>query len=241
MIVAIHQPQYLPWLPYCAKAAQCDLFVYLDTVQFQKNGVQNRNQVKSAQGPRWLTVPVHASLGDTLQRIRIAPQDWRKKHIQTVTQNYSRAEFHDLFDQELRNILERPWEYLVDLNIAATEWLFTHLSVTSRRVRASTLGADGTKDDLVIDICEKVGADGYLSGHGAKAYQDESKFQARGITLHYQTFESHSYRQCYPEQGFVPDLSALDLLLNEGPAAGARMISGGRKGRDAAPVELNRE
>ena len=47
-VVAIHQPQYLPWQPYFAKALASDLFVYLDTVQFQKNGVQNRNQVKTA-------------------------------------------------------------------------------------------------------------------------------------------------------------------------------------------------
>ena len=63
MKVAIHQPHYLPWLGYLAKWAAADLFVFLDTVQYEKSGYQNRNRIKTRDGPRWLTVPVHAHLG----------------------------------------------------------------------------------------------------------------------------------------------------------------------------------
>src|SRR5256885_17176030 len=63
MKLAIHQPQYLPWLGYLAKWAAADAFVFLDTVQYEKNGWQNRNRIKTAAGPRWVTVPVHARLG----------------------------------------------------------------------------------------------------------------------------------------------------------------------------------
>ena len=58
MIVAIHQPQYLPWLGYFGKMLQADIFCYLDTVQYKKNEWQNRNRIKTAQGWQWLTVPV---------------------------------------------------------------------------------------------------------------------------------------------------------------------------------------
>jgi hypothetical protein len=58
MIVAIHQPQYLPWLGYFDKMLAADLFCYLDCVQFKKNEWQNRNRIKTAQGWQWLTVPV---------------------------------------------------------------------------------------------------------------------------------------------------------------------------------------
>ena len=58
MIVAVHQPQYLPWLGYFDKIDKADVFVLLDTVQFKKNEWQNRNKIKTAQGWQWLTVPV---------------------------------------------------------------------------------------------------------------------------------------------------------------------------------------
>ena len=46
MKVAIHQPQYHPWINYYIKIAKADIFVFLDDVQFQKNGLQNRNKIK---------------------------------------------------------------------------------------------------------------------------------------------------------------------------------------------------
>ena len=63
MRLAIHQPHYLPWLGYLAKWASADVFVFLDTVQYEKNGWQNRNRIKTRDGAHWLTVPVHARLG----------------------------------------------------------------------------------------------------------------------------------------------------------------------------------
>ena len=58
MIVAIHQPQYLPWLGYFDKMLKADVFCYLDNVQYKKNEWQNRNRIKTAMGWQWLTVPV---------------------------------------------------------------------------------------------------------------------------------------------------------------------------------------
>jgi len=62
--VAIHQPQYLPWMPYFQKLSQADCFVFLDNVQYQSRGLQNRNQVKGPNGAVWLTVPVKSNRGD---------------------------------------------------------------------------------------------------------------------------------------------------------------------------------
>jgi hypothetical protein len=226
MRVAIHQPQYLPWLPYCAKAAGCDVFVYLDTVQFQKNGVQNRNQIKTAQGAKWLTVPVNASLGQSIRETRIADQRWQKKHIASIQQNYARAPFLAAFNAGLRPLLEHTWESLCELNVAVTEWMLDCLGIGCKRVRASQLNATGAKDDLVIDICGELGATLYLSGKGAKDYQDEAKFLKQGIRLHYHEYHSQIYEQCYPEAGFIADLSALDLILNVGPRAREVMLAG---------------
>lgn len=215
-IVAIHQPQYLPWIPYFDKAKSCDIFVYLDSVQFQKNGLQNRNKIKTAQGSTWLTVPVHAHLKDTIATTQICDLNWRKKHLKTLQQSYARARYSDLLTQEFQPIIETQYQYLADLNIAVTEWLFRFFDINCTRVRASKLDVTGSKDELVLNICQTLGATTYLSGQGAKNYQTEAKFTAKGIELIYQSYQNSPYLQCYPKTGFVPDLSAIDLVLNRG-------------------------
>ena len=215
-VVAIHQPQYLPWIPYFNKVNSCDIFVYLDSVQFQKNGLQNRNKIKTAQGASWLTVPVHSHLKETIATTKICDRSWSKKHLKTLQQSYARARFADLLSQEFQPLIDRQYEYLADLNIAVTEWLFKFFDINCTRVRASQLDVTGSKDDLVLNICQAVGATTYLSGQGAKSYQDEAKFTAIGIELMYQFYQNQPYPQCYPKTGFVPDLSAMDLVLNMG-------------------------
>jgi len=107
MIVAIHQPQYLPWLGYFDKMNRADAFVLLDTVQFKKNEFQNRNQIKGPGGPQWLTVPVLQKLGQDIKDVRInTTVTWRKKHLAALNSCYGRAPFYgdyrdafeDLFD-----------------------------------------------------------------------------------------------------------------------------------------------
>jgi hypothetical protein len=237
MIAAIHQPQYLPWVPYCDKADACDVFVYLDTVQFHKNGIQNRNQIKTSNGASWLTIPVSVSLGDPIARTRIADQKWQKRHTAGIAQSYARAPFVGLYAEGLRPILEREWSLLADVDVAVTEWMFERLGIGSRRVRASELGPlAGSATELVINVCKAVGADVYLSGQGARAYQDPAHFAANGIELRYQEYQNQPYPQCHPALGFVPDLSALDLILNAGPGARDIMLAGRR-----APSERDRE
>ena len=58
MIVAAHQPHYLPWLGYLDKVAEADLFVVMDDLQYEAQNFQNRNRMKLNHGPQWLTVPL---------------------------------------------------------------------------------------------------------------------------------------------------------------------------------------
>ena len=91
MKIAIHQPHYLPWLGYFAKWAAADLFVFLDTVQYEKNGWQNRNRIKTREGPRWLTVPVRAKLGIPIRDVLVdSSQNWCSRHLATIESAYSR-------------------------------------------------------------------------------------------------------------------------------------------------------
>jgi hypothetical protein len=219
LVVAIHQPQYLPWLAYFDKADQCDVLVHLDTVQYQRRGFQNRNMIKTVHGARYLSVPVSAPRDAAIREVRIAGTDWIRKHVATIQHAYRRAGRFDWFEEGLRPIMSRDWERLVDLNVATLEWAFDRFAIRCRQVRASELDVHGTKDELIVSICCALGASVYLSGTGAGTYQDPARFAAAGIELQYQQYTHPVYTQCHPGLGFVRDLSALDLLLNAGDAS----------------------
>ncbi len=94
MRVGIHQLHYLPWLRYFEKIQSCDVFVVLDDIQFNKNGWQNRNRVKTSSGAVLLTVPVQMKFAQRLGEVRIDERTpWRKKHWKTIEQSYGRAPF----------------------------------------------------------------------------------------------------------------------------------------------------
>lgn len=219
MIVSIHQPQYWPWVPYLDKIAESDLFIALDTVDFQKNGLMNRNQIKTAQGPLWLTVPVKQRLGQSLLETEIDNSGpWRRKHWSALEQNYRRAPFFARYAPELEALYAREWTSLTELNLEILGLLARWLGIKTPTRRASAMKATGKSSELVLALCREAGATVYLSGRGAKAYLDEAAFAAAGIEVRWQGAPVlEPYEQRHPEAGFVPGLSALDALLNLGP------------------------
>lgn len=216
MKVAIHQPQYFPWPRYLHKVLSADVFVYLDTVQYEKNGRQNRNQVKSSQGATWLTIPVRHCLGQRINEVEIAEPRALRKHAQSVALNYGRSSGYRRWRDEIDMLLVgTQYTRLVDIAIASTEWLLSKLGVASRRVRASGLDLTLPKGtEGVANICAHFGADTYLTGRGALEYLRFEPFSAVGCDVEVQTWRPVQYEQLWPARGFIPDLSSLDLLLS---------------------------
>jgi hypothetical protein len=219
MIVSIHQPQYLPWLPYLLKIEQSDAFVILDSVDFQKNGLQNRNQIKTAQGAHWLTVPVRQKLGQKILDVQIdSGADWRKKHWQTLLQSYRKAAAFAAYAGELEALYQRQWESLCELNIVLLGMLMRWMGIERPIYRSSALDCAGAASELVLNLCRKLGATRYLSGTGGRDYLNEDAFRAAGIEIEYAapTLPA-AYPQLYPAAGFDARLAAIDILLNCGP------------------------
>jgi hypothetical protein len=213
--IAIHQPQYFPWPPYVHKVMSADIFVYLDTVQFSKNGLQNRNQVKTSQGAIWLTVPVKHEFGKTIREIEIADLKATIKHWKTLQASYSQALGFKRWQEDLRDLLHSGTKSLAELAIASTEWMLEKLNVQTKRMRASEIdGIEGQASKLVASICKALGAKTYLTGTGALDYLETSDFAAINCDVHVQQFDMLTYRQQWKEVGFIPGLSTLDLLLN---------------------------
>ena len=207
------------------KVMSADIFVYLDTVQFSKNGLQNRNQIKTANGPLWLTVPVKHQLGHSIAATEIADNRATEKHWKTLTATYSRTPGFELWREELRELLTRPYRSLANVAIASTEWMLEKLNVNAKRMLASEIqGIHGHASELVASICKALGATQYLTGTGALAYLNLNDFSDITCDVLVQQWTPLTYPQKHMTDGFTSDLSTLDLLLNC-PDKAATMIA----------------
>jgi WbqC-like protein family len=221
--VAIHQPNYLPWPGFFAKAAQADVLVLYDTVQFEKRGYTNRVQIKANDGaPRWLTQPV-ISKGRYYQRVRevqFAEPDWWEEHSKTLRSNYKRAPYFDRYFAELEERLQSCGPDMTSCNESLIAWACKHLELPVRLRRASALPVESDDPtERLIRLVQAVGGDTYISGAGGFKYQDLEEFDRAGIQVLARRSAAPSYPQLWGD--FVPGLSIVDLLFNCGPASAA--------------------
>lgn len=213
-----HQPNYLPWLGFFDKMLQCDVFIIEDNVQYEDQGFTNRNRVKTADGVKWLTVPVeHSGQPQLINEVKIANKaepKWAVRHWLTLKYNYCNAPFWrkycDFFEQTYR----QEWTMLMDLNMHLIKGLMRFLGIDKPLVMASSLGVSGKKNELVLAQCKAVGATVQLAGIGARNYLDLEKFEKEGIKVVFQDFQHPVYAQLHG--GFVPNLSAVDYLFCTG-------------------------
>jgi hypothetical protein len=225
MIVAAHQPHYMPWLGYLDKLAKADLFVVMDDLQFIGRNYQNRQQLKLADGPAWLTVPIARGHRERIMDKQIEScgnpkQHWQHRHWRTLVSHYGAARYFSQYADELLDVYTRPWTNLIDLDLHMLALARRWLDIPTPVVRASKLDLTGTKTDRLIDLCRKVGARCYLTGVGGSShYLDVEKVGRAGIGVVWQQFTHPEYPQRYPSAGFKPRLGFLDLVLNCGPAS----------------------
>jgi hypothetical protein len=193
MIVAGHQPNYLPWLGFFDKMLQCDIFIIEDCVQFEKQGFTNRNRIKTFQGVKWLTVPVeHSGESSPINKVVIANRaklDWPKQHWLMLKHNYSRAPFWEKFSDFFEQTYNRKWMRLIDLNMHLIKGLMKFFSINKPLIMASSLDASGQKSELVLAQCKALGATTLLSGVGARYYLDLQRFEEEGIKVVFQDFQ----------------------------------------------------
>ena len=217
MIVAVHQPQYLPWLGYFDKIRRADVFCYLNDVQYKKNEWQNRNRIKTAQGWQWLTVPVRYRFPEKINEVHInSTSDWKKKHLQALITNYSRAPYFKKYISIFEDVYSKDWELISDLNIHLIELLRGALQLQeTRTVISSDLKLSDDPTGRLIDICNHLGADTYLAGQGGTNYMDVERFENNGLKVIVQEFEHPVYPQLFDE--FQSHLSIVDLVFNCGP------------------------
>ncbi|MGI9451105.1 MAG: WbqC family protein [Geminicoccaceae bacterium] len=220
-LVAIHQPNFFPWLGYFDKIRRADVFVFLDEVDYPRAGSGgmgswvNRVQIDMHGKPGFATCPVRrVPLGTPIRMIEIDDsQPWRRKLLKTLQSSYARCVRHRAALDLLEPMILRPETNLAAYNIANIKDLAAALGLETRFLRQSALDVASASTELLIDIVKAAGGSGYLAGGGAASYQDDHLFEKAGITLVMQHFEPTPY---IDPKRFSPGLSVIDYLMHDG-------------------------
>ena len=235
--IAIMQPTYLPWIGYFGMFDRADIFVFLDTVQFARRSWQQRNRIKTANGPQMLTVPVHkkGARDQKIAEVQIDSEShFAEKHIRAIEHALSKAPYFKDYAADLFALLQTDNPNLAELNISLITWLSDALGISSRFLRSSAIEASGAKADLLANICEALGGEVYISAPGSREYIESSDaFSTHGIKVAYHHYEHPVYPQLYGD--FEPYLSTIDLLFNVGPQSLERIRSGYLEELSSAP------
>lgn len=221
MKVAIHQPEYFPWLGFVDKARRADVLVLLDDVQFDRSSLQHRARVAGPGGLTWLTIPFVHKFPQRIDEVAFSDDRWRAKHWKTLQSCYGRAAGWATAAAALEAFFAATYARLVDATVASTELVLGALAAAPRVVRASELGVAGEKADLVLAICRALGATRYLSGRSGATYLDPVAFERAGVSIEVQSFTAPPYPRARPLPDEARGLSALDAWLSLGREAPA--------------------
>jgi hypothetical protein len=195
------------------------VFVFYDDVQYTVNDWRNRNRIKTANGPAWLTVPVGNQNDRRICDVEIRDRAWPRKHWMTIEQSYRKAPGFALYGEFFKDVYQREWTSLSDLNQSLIRTIaaqFLGITTTLRDVREFDL--EGARSDRLLDLLMRLGATDYISGPSARAYLDEAGYLREGIRVHWKDYSTYpEYRQLHG--AYEPNVSIVDLLMNCGDRA----------------------
>ncbi len=219
MVIAIQQPEHLPWIGFFNKMLHCDLYVCLDNVQFKKRYFENRNKIKTPKGWDWLTVPV-ITKGLYTQKINEVKiddsQEWRRKYLNCLKTNYAKTDYFEEVFNGLTGVIGKNYDKLLELNLALIHLVRDYLGISTPLFCSSSI-CEGKGSELILDICLRKKANVYLSGPDGRNYLKLEDFKKNNIEFKYHDYVHPEYKQSNPP--FVSHMSVIDLLFNYGRSA----------------------
>ncbi len=219
--VAIVQSNYIPWKGYFDLIGLVDEFVILDSVQYTKRDWRNRNRIKTANSPLWLTVPVlsKGKYKQLIQDVELLGHEWQYKHWKSIEVSYRKSKYFDEVSNFLKPLyLDNEFKLLTDLNTKFIVEISDYLNLKTKIKNSSNFFASKDKNQRLIDILKKLNADIYFSGPSAKSYINEEEFKQNDIQIHWMNYSNYPiYDQLWGE--FVHEVSIIDLLFNCGKSS----------------------
>lgn len=230
--VAVHQPNFFPWLGFFDKLARADVFISLDHVQFPGGlgNWANRSRLIVAGEPRWSTAPiVRGSLQQTIVETLFDERSrWRRKLIGTLEASYRKAPFFEEAMGLFAPLILHPESRLAEYNLNAIGEIASALGLDPGKiVRSSEMKARSASTQLLIDLVKETDGEIYIYGGGASGYQEDVSFAAAGVALEAQRFEHPVYRQINAGESFHPGLSIIDAVMNLGIHDTGKMVRSG--------------
>jgi len=223
--IAIVQSNYIPWKGYLDLIASSDQFVLLDDVQYTRRDWRNRNRIKTAAGPRWLTIPVETKgrYEQLIRDVRVSDRSWALSHWSQLRQQYKHAPCF---------ATERHWVeplylehaprigYLHEVNRLFLGAICERLKIATPFRASADYELVPGKSERLLAICQQAGATSYLSGPAAQRYLDVDRFAAAGIAVEWMDYAGYpEYDQIHPP--FVHGVTVLDLIFHLGERASA--------------------
>lgn len=180
--IAIMQPGYFPWLGLFELMDKCDVFVFLDDVQYTRRDWRNRNRLRTSNGWQWMTVPVFSKdhsnklIKDVLINNTI---NWRRKHLNIIEKNYSKAIFFNDYYLDIKRIFNQDWQNLSELTICTTLFLKDKLGIKTPHIRSSALEIKEKKNKKILRICEELGATELFDSKASRDFLDTAMFEKK--------------------------------------------------------------
>jgi len=226
-ILVAHQPEFLPYLGNIAKAAMGDVYVLLDTVQFEKQHWQSRNRIRvnSPDGWQWLIIQLKA-VGNHMMNTNEVILDgdfWKKKHLKAIQMAYSKAPHFKPVFEELSEVYNRKHTCLVEFLVDLIRFAFGKFDIKTPVYLTSELLArgydlEGKKSEHLVKISRCFDTKTFLFGRDGATYVDRDIFAGAGIIPVFQDFHHPEYKQVH-DGPFQPYMSFIDLLFNHAPEA----------------------
>jgi len=225
LTATIHQPDFMPWLGFFKKISKVDTWIVLDHVTNNPRDAAfwgRRGKILVNGQSYWLSIPLQKPAEPKQIRVPINEMmiDQRngtkfQKQLKTIIQNYCNApHFSEVFP-----IIEEYYsdfsESLCDKNLFFIKRVLNGLKIMPKIVKSSELKVKSSSTVMLVDLLKAINAHCYICGDGAKAYQTDSLFAENNILLKYNNFSHPKYSQKGSEK-FIPGLSVIDVLANEG-------------------------
>ena len=213
--VAIIQSNYLPWKGYFHIIQSVDHFVFLDSVKYTRRDWRNRNKIKTSEGMIWLTVPVHAKRLTSINKAVIADYQWQINHPKTLKQYYSKCPYFKKYFPLLEKLYSRNWIHLSDLNQVFIREISQLLGIKTKFYDDREFSTSPEKNQRLLDIVQKLGADTYITGPSAQVYLKEKIYLQAGIKVRYFQYPKYpEYDQVWGK--YHSQVSVLDLIFHKG-------------------------
>ncbi|WP_019908945.1 WbqC family protein [Paenibacillus sp. HW567] len=216
--IVLSQPNFFPWVGIFEEIKLADIYVHYDDVNFSKGSFVNRTRIKTANGLKWITVPLKKfALGVNINKVQISyDTDWRRQHMELLHQAYAGAPYRKEMLDLVKSVYERNYSKLSELSVASIEEVSRYFGIAdpANFLYSSELNVGGRNTQRVLDIVQKLGGKVYITGHGARNYLDHESFEQNEVTVQYMNYSQTPYPQQHGP--FNPYVSILDLIANVG-------------------------